>query len=216
MVKTKNPEQELTDEVLALLDPTLPLTQDPSTANNVRPSKTDADESNSNLKGMREQLFILVSTGKSKEAVGVHLTHDKVKNLSDKEVEKLVRRYETYVGSKTTDSLISSGIFLVSKLVGMAVEIDDVEAYQRELKEDYIISHELANLAGNLAFTCGRFLALANAALITAKHANFSTPSADPGLAMTQGSEKFKAKHSPPIPEKVVNSDEQVVNSAEE
>ena len=204
MVKNKNPEQELIDqEVLALLDPTLPLTEHESNTH-VSPSKPDAD--GSDLKRRREQLSILVSTGKSKEAVGVHLTHDKVKNMSDKEVEKLVRLYETYVGSKTTDSLISSGIYLVSKLVGMAVDIDDVEAYQRELKEDYIISHELANLAGNLAFTCGRYLALANAALITAKHANFS-----PQRSFLPG-----AEHSSPIPEQVVNSGEQLLNPAEQ
>ena len=36
----------------------------------------------------REKLAILVSTGKSKEAIGVQLTHEQVKRLSDKDVEK--------------------------------------------------------------------------------------------------------------------------------
>ena len=34
----------------------------------------------------RDQLAILVSTGKCKEAVGVNLTHDQVKRLDDKDV----------------------------------------------------------------------------------------------------------------------------------
>ena len=51
---------------------------------------------------------MLVSTGKAKEAIGVQLTHEQVKRLSDKEVEKYTKRYETYVGSKTTESLIDS------------------------------------------------------------------------------------------------------------
>merc|ERR1711893_20974 len=75
----------------------------------------------------REKLAVLVSTGKSKEAIGVQLTHDQVKRLSDKEVDKYSKRYEAYVGNKTTESLIDSAIIIVSKGVGMVVSIDDVK-----------------------------------------------------------------------------------------
>ena len=60
---------------------------------------------------LREQLAMLVLTGKAKEAIGVQLTHEQVKCLSDKEVKKYTKRYETYVGSKTTESFIDSLIF---------------------------------------------------------------------------------------------------------
>ena len=52
------------------------------------------------IPALREQLAVLVSTGKAKEAIGVQLTHEQVKRLSDKEVEKFTKRYETYVGLK--------------------------------------------------------------------------------------------------------------------
>ena len=127
------------------------------------------------IPALRERLNVLVSTGKAKEAIGVQLTHEQVKRLSDKDIQKYIKRYETYVGSKTTESLIDSCIFLVTKAVGMAVDIKDIDAYQKELRNDYIINQELSNLAGNLAFKCGRFLALANAALITTKHIDFNS-----------------------------------------
>ena len=57
----------------------------------------------------------------------------------------------------------------------MAVDIKDIDAYQKELRNDYIINQELFNLAGNLALKCGRLLALANAALITTKHIDFNS-----------------------------------------
>jgi len=98
-----------------------------------------------------------------------------VKRLSDKEVEKYTKRYETYVGSKTTESLIDSFIFLVSKVVGMSVNIKDIDAYLKELRNEYIINKELSNLAGNLALKCGPFLAAAKAALITTKHIDFNS-----------------------------------------
>ena len=118
----------------------------------------------------REKLAVLVSTGKAKKAIGVQLTHDQVKRLSDKEVEKYNKRQEAYIGSKTTESLIDSFLMLVSKGLGMVVKIDDVEMLQQDLKNDYIINHELSSLAGGIALSCGRWLTLANAALITTKH----------------------------------------------
>ena len=123
----------------------------------------------------REKLAVLVSTGKAKEAVGVQLTHDQVKRLSDKDVEKYQKRQEAYIGSKTTESLIDSLLMLFSKGLGMVVKVDDIEKLQQDLKNDYIINHELSSLAGGVALSCGRWLALANAALITTKHVQLET-----------------------------------------
>ena len=118
----------------------------------------------------REKLAVLVSTGKAKEVVGVQLTHEQVKRLSDKEVEKFHKRQEAYIGSKTTESLIDSFLMLFSKGMGLVVKIDDVDKLQQDLKNDYIINHELSSLAGGVALRCGRLLALANAFFITTKH----------------------------------------------
>ena len=118
----------------------------------------------------REKLAVLVSTGKAKEVVGVELTHNQVKRLSDKEVGKYHKRQEAYIGSKTTESLIDSFLMLFSKGMGMVVKIDDIEKLQQDLKNDYIINHELSSLAGGVALRCGRLLALANAVFITTKH----------------------------------------------
>ena len=40
-----------------------------------------------NISAQREKLAILVSTGKSTEAIGVQLTHEQVKRLTDKDVQ---------------------------------------------------------------------------------------------------------------------------------
>ena len=125
------------------------------------------------IPAQREKLAVLVSTGKSKEAIGVQLTHDQAKRLSDKDVQKYSKRYEAYIGNKTTDSLIDSFIMLFTKGVGMVVSIDDVKELQKELKNDYIINQELPSLAGGLALRFGRLLAPANTALITTKHITF-------------------------------------------
>ena len=103
-----------------------------------------------NIPAQREKLAVLVLTGKSKEAISVQLTHDQVK-LTNKDVQKYFKRYEAYIGNKTTESLIDSFIMLYSKGVGMVVLIDDVKKLQEERNNDYIINQELSSLTGGLA-----------------------------------------------------------------
>ena len=126
------------------------------------------------IPALREQLAILVSTSKCKEAIGVNLTHEQVRRLDEKEVMRHYKRYETYVGAKTTETLIESFLSFSTKALGLFVKLKDTEVLQNELKNDYIITKELSNLSGNIALRCGRLLAVANAFLITAKHVDFS------------------------------------------
>ena len=137
------------------------------------------------IPALREQLAVLVSTGKSKEAIGAQLTHEQVKRLTDKDVVKYSKRYQAYVGAKTTETLIDSVLTLFSKAIGMFVNIKDVDAYRAELRQDYIINKELSDLSGSAALKCGRLLAVADVALITAKHIDFSQEEKQPVVEET-------------------------------
>ena len=146
------------------------------------PSSSPADSSlvpqllsGPNIPALREQLAVLVSTGKSKEAIGVQLTHEQLKRLTDKEVEKYYKRYETFVGSKTTESMVDNLLTLVTRGLQMVIEIDDVDAMKKELKEDFIINKEMTNFVGSLSLKYGKFLAPISAALITVKHIDFNS-----------------------------------------
>ena len=128
-----------------------------------------------NIPALREQLAVLVLTGKSKEAIGVQLAHEQLKRLTDKEVEKYYKRYETFVGSKTTESMVDSLLTLLTRGLQMVVEIDDIDAMKKELKEDFIINKEMTDFVGSLSLKYGKFLAPISAALITAKHIDFNS-----------------------------------------
>ena len=140
------------------------------------------------IPALREQLAILVSTGKCKEAIGVKLTHEQVRRLEDKDVMKHYKRYEAYVGARTTETLIESILSFSTKALTLVVRLKDTKALQNELKNDYTIAKELSNLSGNLALRCGRLLAVANAFLITAKHVDFSEPHHDEVTTAEQSS----------------------------
>jgi len=137
---------------------------------------TNAPAAVSNIPVLREQLAILVSTGKCKEAIGANLSLglEQVKRLDDKDVIKYHTRYETYIGAKTTDSLIDNFLSLAIKAVGMVIKIDDANALKNELKGDFIITKEVSQYFGGLALRYGSALAVVNAAAITAKHVDFS------------------------------------------
>ena len=141
----------------------------------VEPASSPAAAPGPDIPALREQLAILFSTGKCKEAIGVNLTDEQVKRLEDKDVMRHYKRYETYVGAKTTKTQIKSFLLLGTKVLGMVVRLKDSEALQNELKNYYIITKELPALSGGLALRCGRMLAVANVVLITAKHVDFSS-----------------------------------------
>jgi len=148
------------DDVMALLD------NEPINAPFIAPS--------TNIPALHEELAVLVSTGRCKEAIGRSLSQEQVRQLDEKQVINLYKRYETYVGSKTTDSLIDNFLSLAVKGVGMVLKIDDADALKNALKGDFIINKELCQKCGALALRYGGSLAVVNAAAITAKHVDFS------------------------------------------
>jgi len=134
---------------------------------------TNAPEPAADTTALHEQLAILVNTGKCKEAIGVNLSLAQVRQLDNKDVMKYHKRYETYVGSKTTDSMIDNFLTLATKAVGLVVKNDDADALKNELKNDFIISKEMPQFFGGLALKYGGKLAVVNTAMITAKHVDF-------------------------------------------
>ena len=127
------------------------------------------------IPALREQLAILVSTGKAKEAIGQNLTHEEVRRVTDKDVQKFYKRYETFVGAKTTETFLDSFLTLFTRAVGMIAPIKDVEAMKNDLKKDYITNKELSTFVGNLSLRCGPMLMAFNTALITTKHVDFDS-----------------------------------------
>ena len=144
------------------------------------------------IPALREELAVLVSSGQCKQSIGVNLTHEQVKRLEEKDVMKYHKRYKAYVSAKTAEAMIETILQFSTKALGCVVKLKDPEALKNELKNDYIITQELSNLTGNIARKCGRWLAVANAFVISSKHVDFSSeethhPSRDSDVAALAG-----------------------------
>ena len=70
--------------------------------------------------------------------------------------------------------MIGSFLSVSVKTLGAVVKIKDPVALHSELKNDFVITKELAAISGYIALGCGRLLAFANAIVITLKHIYFS------------------------------------------
>jgi len=152
------------DEVMALLE------NEPINAPVLAPT--------ANIPALREELAVLVSTGRCKEAIGTSMSQEQVKGLDEKEVIKYHKRYETYIGAKTTESLIDSALSLAIRGVGTVLKIDDANALKNALKNDFLIVKEMSQFFGRLAMTYGKALAVTSAVMITTKHVDFGESAA--------------------------------------
>ena len=63
----------------------------------VEPASSPASVTGPDIPSLREQLAILVSTGRCKKATGMNLTQDQVKPLENKDVMKYYKRHETFL-----------------------------------------------------------------------------------------------------------------------
>ena len=70
----------------------------------------------------------------------MQLTQDSDKRLEAKDVEKYYKRYEAYVGAKTTETFVDSFLSLYMRAVGAFVPLKDAEALHRDLQKDYVIT----------------------------------------------------------------------------
>ena len=140
----------------------------------IEPTNAPPAASPINIPALHEELAILVSTGKCREAIGVSLLQDQVKRLDDKDVLKYYKRYKAYVGSNTTESMIENFLSLAIKAASVVVKIDDENALKDELKNNFNINKELSQFFGEITLKFGRTAAVASSLLITAKHVDFS------------------------------------------
>ena len=140
----------------------------------IEPTNAPPAASPINIPALREELAILVSTRKCKEAIGMSFSQDEVKRLDTKDVQKYHKRYEAYVGSKTTDSMVENFLSLAIKAAGLFVKIDNENALKAEFKNDFNINKELSQFFGGLTLKFGGTAAAFSSLLITAKHVDIS------------------------------------------
>ena len=117
----------------------------------------------------REQLAILVASGNCKEMIGVQLTQEQIKRLSEKDVEKFFKRYEASLSSKTCDVIVDTFIQFSCRTLAYFLPLDK-DKLLNDLNKDFMVKRELYVIAGGMYLRYGKYMAAASAALLTANN----------------------------------------------
>ncbi|WP_375676059.1 hypothetical protein, partial [Bartonella sp. CL42QHWL] len=118
----------------------------------------------------KQDLEILVATGKSKDFLNKQITFNDLDNMTEKEILKHHRMYETKMAARLNDSLGKTVLKAYTKLSRWLVPIDDEDDLYHDLRNDYLITNELDKWLGWFSIKMGPLTALASTTLITLGH----------------------------------------------
>ena len=150
-----------------------------ATKNQQGPTKNQQGPTNSQFlselgQQAKAELEILVATGKSKDLTGKILTYNDLDCMSEKELLRYYRIYQSTIASRVNDSFSKIAVKSYCTLANWLLPIDDQSKLYDDLRNDYILNSELDRWIGWLCLKMGPLTALASSSLITFNNCNFS------------------------------------------
>ena len=118
----------------------------------------------------RQKLLECVLTGNSKLYLGKVYTEEKIKELSEEEVEKLFNNYEAKLSGQMVKSLGCSIINMYSMGACSALRITTQEALSEDLENYPFLNSALQRFTCELYYRFGSFLAPLSVGIITCRH----------------------------------------------
>ena len=118
----------------------------------------------------RQKLLECVLTRNSKLYLGKVYTKEKIKELSEEEVEKLFNNYEAKLSGQMVMSLGKSIINMYSMGACAALGISNQEALSEDLENDPFLNSALQRFTCELYYRFGSFLGPLSVGIITSRH----------------------------------------------
>ena len=118
----------------------------------------------------RQKLLECVLTGNSKLYLGKVYTEEKIKELSEEEVEKLFNNYEAKLSGQMVKSLGKSIINMYSMGACSALGIRNQEALSKDLENDPFLNSALQRFTCELYYRFGSFLVPLSVGINTSRH----------------------------------------------
>ena len=118
----------------------------------------------------RQNLLECILTRNSKLYLGKVYTEEKIKELSEEEVEKLFNNYEAKLSGQMVKSLGHSIIKMYSMGACAVLGINNQEALNEDLENDPFLNSALQRFTCELYYRFGSFLAPLSVGIITSRH----------------------------------------------
>ena len=117
-----------------------------------------------------QKLLECVLTGNSKLYLGKVYTEEKIKELSEEEVEKLFNNYEAKLSGQMVKSFGKSIIDMHSMGACAALGINNQEALSEDFENDPFLNSALQRFTCELYYRFSSFLAPLSVGIITSRH----------------------------------------------
>ena len=117
-----------------------------------------------------QKLLECVLTGNSKLYLGKVYTEEKIKELNEEEVEKLLNNYEAKLSGQMVKLLGHSIINMYSMGTCSALGIRNQDALSEDLENDPFLNSALQRFTCKLYYRFGSFLAPLSVGIITSRH----------------------------------------------
>ena len=118
----------------------------------------------------RQKLLECILSGNSKLYLGKVYTEEKIKELSEEEVDKLFNNYETKLSGQMVKSLGRSIINIFSMGTCAAPGISNQDVLSEDLEDDPFLNSALQRFTCELYHRFGSFLASLSVGIITGRH----------------------------------------------
>ena len=132
-----------------------------------------------------QKLLECVLTGNSKLYLGKVYTEEKIKELNEKEVEKLFNNYEAKLSGQMVKLLGHSIINMYSLGACSALGITNQDALSEDLENDPFLNSALQRFTWELYYRFGSFLAPLSVGIITSRHYLLSERNKNGGTSET-------------------------------
>jgi len=151
-------------------------TSDSPDSNSSPPNSSEDTHDGEASEKHKHALKIIVANGTVKDFLGKRLTYEDIDSLSPKQLKKYYELYtekkNSLIASSLSDALVDGFTLLVTKVVN----VDDVESYRNDLKNDFLTSNGINHVVGMIATFVGQPLGLFSASIIAAKHMLLASP----------------------------------------
>ena len=138
--------------------------------NLVNPSSSASQTLSEQARQAKGDLEILAATGRTKDFLGKQFTLNDLEYLSEKEILKYHRIYQSALAVRVNDTFGKMAIKSYATLADWLLPIDNRETLYDDLRNDYILMNEIDRWTGWLSLRIGSWMAVASTSLITAGH----------------------------------------------
>lgn len=122
----------------------------------------------------KEELEVLVATGKTQDFLKKQLTLQELNCLSEKDLLKFYKIYQTNLALRVNESFSKMAVQGYTKLVSWLLPVKDKDKLYNDLRNDYILMNELDRWTGWFSLKMGSLMSLVSVSLITVSNIEFS------------------------------------------